>query len=47
VTLLGDHAWWLPGWLDRALPNVSLEGRRENTVAVEPEPEPDREKVPA
>ena len=26
VTLLGDHAWWLPGWLDRLLPNVSLEG---------------------
>jgi len=26
VTLLGDKAWWLPGWLDRTLPNVSLEG---------------------
>jgi RND superfamily putative drug exporter len=26
VTLLGDHAWWLPKWLDRILPNVSLEG---------------------
>jgi putative drug exporter of the RND superfamily len=26
VTLLGDRAWWLPGWLDRLLPNVSLEG---------------------
>jgi RND superfamily putative drug exporter len=25
VTLLGDHAWWLPKWLDKALPNVSLE----------------------
>ena len=20
VTLLGDHAWWLPAWLDRLLP---------------------------
>jgi RND superfamily putative drug exporter len=29
VTLLGDRAWWLPAWLDRTLPNVSLEGRRE------------------
>jgi RND superfamily putative drug exporter len=29
VTLLGDRAWWLPEWLDRALPNISLEGRRE------------------
>jgi RND superfamily putative drug exporter len=26
VTLLGDRAWWLPGWLDRILPNISLEG---------------------
>ena len=42
VTLLGDRAWWLPSWLDRALPNVSLEGRQE-TVEVEEE----REKAPA
>jgi RND superfamily putative drug exporter len=28
VTLLGDRAWWLPAWLDRVLPNVSLEGPR-------------------
>jgi hypothetical protein len=39
VTLLGDRAWWLPAWLDRALPNVSLEGRRPETVEVEPERE--------
>lgn len=26
VFLLGDKAWWLPGWLDKILPNVSLEG---------------------
>ncbi|MBJ7471970.1 MAG: MMPL family transporter, partial [Solirubrobacteraceae bacterium] len=26
VMLLGEKAWWLPGWLDRILPNVSLEG---------------------
>jgi RND superfamily putative drug exporter len=26
VVLLGEHAWWLPRWLDRLLPNVSLEG---------------------
>ena len=41
VTLLGDRAWWLPGWLDRVLPNVSLEGRDPD----EPELEPEREKV--
>ncbi|MFP5379384.1 MAG: MMPL family transporter, partial [Vicinamibacteria bacterium] len=26
VMLLGDRAWWLPGWLDRLLPDISLEG---------------------
>ena len=26
VHLLGDRAWWLPGWLDRMIPDVSLEG---------------------
>jgi putative drug exporter of the RND superfamily len=41
VTLLGDRAWWLPAWLDRALPNVSLEGRRADEVELAPE----REKV--
>jgi RND superfamily putative drug exporter len=26
MTLLGDRAWTLPAWLDRALPQISLEG---------------------
>jgi putative drug exporter of the RND superfamily len=26
--LLGDKAWWLPGWLDRLLPNVDVEGEQ-------------------
>ena len=26
MTLLGDRAWALPGWLDRALPRIALEG---------------------
>jgi RND superfamily putative drug exporter len=41
VTLLGDRAWWLPGWLDRLLPNVSLEGHLEEGVdrrAADPSP---------
>jgi RND superfamily putative drug exporter len=41
VTLLGDRAWWLPDWLDRALPNVSLEGHRPEEIEAEEE----REKV--
>ena len=46
VTLLGDRAWWLPAWMDRALPNISLEGPRES-AEVEPEHEErlEREKV--
>ncbi|OXY97769.1 hypothetical protein BEK98_09180 [Streptomyces diastatochromogenes] len=26
LALLGDRAWWLPGWLDRVLPRVDVEG---------------------
>lgn len=26
LTLLGPAAWWLPGWLDKILPNVDVEG---------------------
>ncbi|WP_149548792.1 MMPL family transporter [Streptomyces marokkonensis] len=26
LALLGTKAWWLPKWLDRALPNVDVEG---------------------
>ncbi|MEV0528348.1 MMPL family transporter [Streptomyces sp. NPDC050439] len=26
LALLGKKAWWLPRWLDRALPNVDVEG---------------------
>ncbi|MFP8959542.1 MMPL family transporter [Streptomyces nanhaiensis] len=28
LALLGKSAWWLPRWLDRALPNVDVEGER-------------------
>ena len=44
VTLLGDRAWWLPSWLDRALPDVSLDETRD---AEPPAPEASRERVPA
>jgi RND superfamily putative drug exporter len=39
MTLLGNRAWWLPRWLDRALPDVDIEG-----AALERhDAEPDRE----
>ncbi|MDN5698683.1 MAG: MMPL family transporter [Kocuria sp.] len=30
MQLLGKHAWWLPRWLDRILPNVDVEGEKLN-----------------
>jgi putative drug exporter of the RND superfamily len=26
LALLGHKSWWMPRWLDRALPNLELEG---------------------
>lgn len=26
MSLLGKAAWWIPGWLDKALPHLSIEG---------------------
>ncbi len=23
---MGDRAWWIPRWLDRVLPKISVEG---------------------
>ncbi|MDA0136894.1 MMPL family transporter [Solirubrobacter deserti] len=28
LALLGERAWWLPGWLDRVLPRVDVEGEQ-------------------
>jgi len=36
MELLGDANWWLPRWLDRALPKVAVEGE---DLLLEPEPE--------
>ncbi|MET9202972.1 MMPL family transporter, partial [Gordonia sp. NPDC003585] len=35
MTLLGRFNWWLPGWLDRILPNVDVEGHGHPTPSVE------------
>ncbi|MGW1764816.1 MMPL family transporter [Streptomyces sp. NPDC002073] len=34
--LLGKAAWWLPRWLDKALPNVDVEGEKLNHIASVP-----------
>ena len=39
MTLLGKSCWWLPRWLQRALPHISVEGSEyfaEHPVAPEP-----------
>ncbi|HEX6570363.1 MAG TPA: MMPL family transporter [Acidimicrobiales bacterium] len=41
MKLLGDWNWWLPGWLDRLLPGVDVEGGAGlPEPEYEPEPEP-------
>ncbi|MEU9189731.1 MMPL family transporter [Streptomyces sp. NPDC048484] len=35
LALLGKRAWWLPGWLDRLLPRVDIEGEALNRRATE------------
>jgi RND superfamily putative drug exporter len=50
LALLGDRAWWLPKWLDRALPNVDVEGeglRTLDTAEDSAEDDEDRELVRA
>lgn len=42
ISLLGRAAWWLPGWLNRLLPNVDIEGEQLRDQLVE---EPEREPV--
>jgi len=31
MELMGDWNWWLPGWLDRLLPHIGLEGQAERS----------------
>ncbi|HET7326381.1 MAG TPA: MMPL family transporter [Nocardioidaceae bacterium] len=48
MSLLGERAWWLPRWLDNALPNVDIEGESlrtkepRSTADVLDEPQPVR-----
>ena len=39
-TLLGEKTWYIPGWMDRLLPNVTVEAPHEGEgrVVVEPKP---------
>ncbi len=35
MELLGDANWWLPGWLDRRLPRLHVEGESAETIEAE------------
>jgi RND superfamily putative drug exporter len=44
LTLLREKSWYIPGWLDRFLPNLTIEpphDREASRPAVEPRPEPE------
>ncbi|WP_328431663.1 MMPL family transporter [Streptomyces sp. NBC_00453] len=51
LALLGKKAWWLPKWLDRAVPNVDVEGEGLKSLgdggSKEADPDEDRELVRA
>jgi len=40
IVLFGKAAWWLPGWLDRLLPHISVEGETMPTGEGGSEPPP-------
>ena len=40
MSFLGDAAWWLPRWMDRAMPNVDIEGESLRTPVSAPVPGP-------
>ncbi|WP_306336646.1 MMPL family transporter [Streptomyces sp. KL118A] len=49
LALLGKSAWWLPRWLDKALPNVDVEGEKLHKNLGDtgtPDAETDRELAP-
>ncbi|MEV6179718.1 MMPL family transporter [Streptomyces sp. NPDC052015] len=45
LALLGSKAWWLPKWLDRALPNVDIEGEGLKTAADARDTDPDEDRA--
>jgi RND superfamily putative drug exporter len=48
MKLMGDANWWLPGWLDRLLPTIDIEGESGlPEPEMEPAVDPDEELVGA
>jgi RND superfamily putative drug exporter len=38
LTLLGERSWYIPGWLDRILPNITIEAPHDGAALGEPLP---------
>ena len=50
MELLGDRNWWLPGWLNRLLPHITVDGPQADSIgtdATDTGPAPERQRVPA
>ena len=39
MKLLGDANWWIPGWLDRLLPTIDIDGEAAAYPAAHGEPQ--------
>ena len=47
MALLGKANWWLPAWLDRALPHLTMEGSAHNGAGQEAVSDPSYDDAPA
>jgi putative drug exporter of the RND superfamily len=40
LSVLGEKSWYMPRWLDKLLPNITIEPPTENAAAIAPSPRP-------
>ena len=40
LSVLGEKSWYMPRWLDKLLPNITIEPPTDGVVAVAPAPAP-------
>src|ERR1700742_205654 len=45
MALFGEHAWWMPRWMEPIVPHLQLEGSTEPAPGPEPEPSPEPAEV--
>jgi RND superfamily putative drug exporter len=47
IALMGDKAWWMPGWLDKIVPNVDIEGAAIREIPIDDTVAPNGKPLPA